>query len=68
VISDYPFYYQRYENVEPFEVLVKNTTENGLDKISKLQCNYPRTIDRMRLKEYLGVLLRNQRIKELQQA
>ncbi len=46
------------ENIEPFEVLVKNTPETGLDYPSKLQFNYPRTIDRERLKEHLGVLNR----------
>jgi mRNA-degrading endonuclease toxin of MazEF toxin-antitoxin module len=44
------------ENIEPFEVFVKNTKENGLDYPSKLQFNYPRTVDRERLKEHLGVL------------
>jgi mRNA-degrading endonuclease toxin of MazEF toxin-antitoxin module len=44
------------ENIEPFEVLVKKTKENGLDRPSKLQLNYPRTVDRERLKEHLGVL------------
>jgi mRNA-degrading endonuclease toxin of MazEF toxin-antitoxin module len=62
-----PFTTEDIEQVEPFEVLVPNTPENGLDKISKLQFNYPRTIDRMRLKEHLGVLS-NQRINELRQA
>lgn len=55
------------ENVEPFEVYVKNTKENGLDYPSKLQLNYPRTIDRARLKEHLGVLS-SKRIKELKGA
>ncbi|CAI2187385.1 7060_t:CDS:2 [Funneliformis geosporum] len=45
-------------NIEPFEVFVKNTSETGLDYPSKLQFNYPRTVDRARLKEYLGVLNR----------
>lgn len=62
-----PFTTEDVENIEPFEVLVKNTKENGLDKISKLQFNYPRTVDRMRLKEYLGIL-DNKRINELRQA
>jgi len=46
------------ENIEPFEVFVKNTKENGLDYPSKLQFSYPRTVDRERLKEHLGVLNR----------
>ena len=55
------------ENIEPFEVLVKNIPETGLDYPSKLQFNYPRTIDRARLKERLGVLNRK-RIGELREA
>jgi len=46
------------ENIELFEVFVKNTKENGLDHPSKLQLNYPRTVDRVRLRKYLGVLNR----------
>lgn len=46
------------ENIEPFEVFVKNTKETGLDYPSKLQFNYPRTVDRTRLKENLGVINR----------
>ena len=55
------------ENIEPFEVFVKNTKENGLDYPSKLQFNYPRTIDRERLKEHLGVLS-SKNIGELKKA
>jgi len=55
------------ENIEPFEVFVKNTEENGLDYPSKLQFNYPRTVDRARLKEHLGVLS-GKRIGELKRA
>jgi mRNA-degrading endonuclease toxin of MazEF toxin-antitoxin module len=62
-----PFTTEDIENIEPFEVLIQNSPENGLDKISKLQLNNPRVIDRIRLKKHLGVLS-NQRIKELQQA
>ena len=46
------------DNIEPFEVLVKNAPETGLDYPSKLQFNYPRTVDRARLKKHLGVLNR----------
>ena len=46
------------ENIEPFEIFVKNTKENGLDYPSKLQFNYPRTVDRERLEKRLGVLNR----------
>ena len=62
-----PFTTEDIENIEPFEVLVKNTLDNGLDKVSKLQFNYPRTIDRARLKQHLGVLS-NKRINELKHA
>ena len=55
------------ESIEPFEVFVKNTKENGLDHPSKLQLNYPRTVDRARLKERLGVLNRKL-IRELEKA
>ena len=55
------------ENIEPFEVFVKNIPETGLDYPSKLQFNYPRTVDRARLKEHLGVLSRK-RIGELRKA
>jgi len=41
--------------VEPFEVFISNTDETGLDEPSKLKLNYPRTIDKERLKEKLGV-------------
>ena len=43
------------ENIEPFEIFIKNTLETSLDYPSKIQFNYPFTIDRERLKEYLGV-------------
>jgi mRNA-degrading endonuclease toxin of MazEF toxin-antitoxin module len=46
------------ENIEPFEVFVKKTKETGIDKPSKLKFNYPQTIDRERLKEYLGLVSR----------
>ena len=42
------------ENVRLVEVFVKNIPETGLDYPSKLQFNYPRTVDRERLKERLG--------------
>ena len=48
--------------VEPFEVFFSNTTETGLDEPSKLKLNYPRTVDKERLKEKLGVA--NQEIME----
>ncbi|CAG8800968.1 1123_t:CDS:2, partial [Racocetra fulgida] len=41
--------------VEPFEVFFSNTAETGLDEPSKLKLNYPRTVDKERLKEKLGV-------------
>ena len=54
-------------NIEPFEVLVKNIPETGLDYPSKLQFNYPRTVDRERLQERLGVVNRKM-IGELREA
>ncbi len=45
------------ENVRLVEVLVKNLPETGLDYPSKLQFNYPRTIDKeLRLIEKLGIV------------
>jgi len=47
------------ENIEPFEVFVKNTLETGLDKPSKISCNYLHTINKkLRLvdKRRLGVV------------
>jgi len=55
------------ENIEDFEVFVKNTKETGLDYPSKLQFNYPRTVDRIRLKEHLGIVNRKM-IGELKEA
>lgn len=44
------------ENVRLVEVFIKNTKESGLDYPSKLQFNYPRTIDKeLRLIEKLGI-------------
>ena len=43
------------KTVEPFEVFVKNAPETGLDEPSKLKLNYPRTVDKERLKEKLGI-------------
>jgi len=62
-----PLTTEEIENTEPFEVFVKNTPENGLDYPSKLQFNYPRTVDRERLKEHLGVLS-SKMIEELKKA
>lgn len=44
------------ENIAPFEVFIENTPETGLDQPSKLKLNYPRTIDRERLKKHFGVI------------
>jgi len=41
--------------VKYFEVFIENTPKTGLDKPSKLKLNYPRTIDKERLKENLGI-------------
>ncbi|MCE8162716.1 MAG: type II toxin-antitoxin system PemK/MazF family toxin [Candidatus Moeniiplasma glomeromycotorum] len=45
------------EKIEPFEVFIENTLENGLDKPSKILLNYPRTIRKSRLEKstFLGV-------------
>ena len=53
-----PFTTDDIENIEPFEVFVKNTKETGLDYPSKLKFNYPRPVDRERLKEPLGKVSR----------
>ena len=54
--SSYPPTTEDIESIEPFEIFVKNTEENGLDYPSKLQFNYPRTIDKeLRLIEKLGI-------------
>ena len=40
------------ENVKSFEVYIKNSPKTGLDKPSKILCNYPFTIDKeLRLEE-----------------
>lgn len=49
-----PFTTEDIKYIEPFEVLVSNLTENGLDKISKLQFNYPFTVDKERFKKKIG--------------
>jgi mRNA-degrading endonuclease toxin of MazEF toxin-antitoxin module len=53
---------QDVENIEPFEVLVEKTKEIKIDKNSKLKLNYPQTLDKGRLKEYLGAV--NRKIME----
>lgn len=45
---------QDIENIEPFEVFIKNPAAIKIDKPSKLKLNYPHTVDKERLKEYLG--------------
>ncbi|CAG8845164.1 21472_t:CDS:2, partial [Racocetra persica] len=49
-----PFTTEDIKQVEPFEVYVENAKENGLDYPSKLQFNYPFTVDKGRLKACLG--------------
>jgi mRNA-degrading endonuclease toxin of MazEF toxin-antitoxin module len=47
------------ENIESFEVFIENTSENGLDKPSKICCNYLHTINKkLRLvdKKRVGVV------------
>jgi mRNA-degrading endonuclease toxin of MazEF toxin-antitoxin module len=46
-------------NIQPFEVFIKNTPETGLEKPSKILCNYLHTINKkLRLvdKQHLGVV------------
>jgi len=35
---------EKIDDIQPFEVYVKNTVETGLDETSKILCNYPHTI------------------------
>lgn len=45
------------ENIQLFEVFVKNTPENGLDEPSKIVVNHPFTVfKKLRLKKHLGVV------------
>ena len=46
LIAVVPFTTDDIENVEPFEVYVKNTKETGLEEPSKIQLIYPFTIDK----------------------
>ena len=46
LIAVVPFTTDDIENVEPFEVYVKNTKETGLEGPSKIQLIYPFTIDK----------------------
>lgn len=51
------------KNVRLVEVFIENTPETGIDYPSKLQFNYPRTIDKeLRLIEKLGIA--NKKIME----
>nr|CAG8443446.1 13418_t:CDS:2 [Entrophospora candida] len=49
-------------SIEPFEVFIDNTPKTGLEFPSKIQFNYPFTVDKERLKEHLGIA--NQEIME----
>jgi mRNA interferase MazF len=54
-----PMTTKNVENILPVEIFVKNTPETGIDYPSKLQFNYPRTIDKeLRLIKCLGVVNR----------
>lgn len=57
-IAVVPITTEDIENIEPFEVFTKNTQETGLDYPSKIQLIYPFTIDKERLKKYLGIASR----------
>ena len=44
------------ENIEPFEIFIKNASQNGLDYPSKICCNYLHTVNKkLRLVKYLGM-------------
>lgn len=51
-----PFTTEDIKHVEPFEVFIEATSETGLDYPSKLQFNYPFTVDKERLKKHLGIV------------
>ena len=54
-----PMTTKNVESILPVEIFVKNTPETGIDYPSKLQFNYPRTIDKkLRLIKCLGVVNR----------
>jgi len=44
------------EVIDPVEVFIQDTPLTGLDYPSKIQFNYPFTIDRTRLRENLGMV------------
>nr|WP_281267987.1 type II toxin-antitoxin system PemK/MazF family toxin [endosymbiont GvMRE of Glomus versiforme] len=47
------------ENIQPFEVFIKNTLQNGLDEPSKIILNHPFTVFReLRLEKCLGIASR----------
>ena len=47
------------ENIQLFEVFIKNTSETGLDEPSKIVLNHPFTVFRkLRLEKHLGVASR----------
>ena len=50
-----PITTEESEFIARFEIFIKNTPETGLDYPSKIQFNYPFTVDKERLKERLGV-------------
>ena len=57
------------ENIEPFEVFIKNTPETGLDEPSKICCNYLHTVNKkLRLvdKQRLGIVSKEimEKVKE----
>lgn len=54
------------DKVYPFEVFLAKG-ESGLNKESKAKCNQIRSIDKKRLRKYIGTL-KEDRIKELEEA
>ncbi|KLL01789.1 MAG: PemK-like protein [Mycoplasmataceae bacterium RV_VA103A] len=53
-----PITTENIKNIEPFEVFINNTPVTRLNYPSKIQFNYPFTIDKKRLKKHLGVASR----------
>ena len=57
LVAVVPLTTENVENVKSFEVFIKNTPKNGLDKPSKIVLNHPFTFSKeLRLKKCLGVV------------
>lgn len=55
-IAVVPITTEDIKNIEPFEIFIENNKETGLDHPSKIQFIYPFTVDKERLKEFLGIV------------